>query len=102
MIVSDPVHWRELRGGAPYDEQTNTLAAGAAHIVALSADQAWEDANAGMQVVQIPYRLDAAVGQTVLARIDDGREIFGRISLVEHIVDPPQTITRLEIEVAAI
>lgn len=100
MIVTDPANWRERRGSWPYEATDNPLAAGAAHILAIAADQAWADARSSRQVIQIPYRPDASVGQTILVKLGDNGGFFGRIGAVEHIIDPPQAITRLEIEVA--
>jgi len=99
MTVADPIHWRTRRGDAPHEPQDNPLAAGAAHVLAVAADQAWEDALTSAQVVQVPIRQDVAIGQSLVARIDDGRAFAGRISSIEHIIGPPQSVTRLEIEV---
>lgn len=98
-MITNPTHWREQRGSAPYEITETPLAAGAAHILTAAADQAWQDARTETQVIQIQYRPDAAIGQTLVASIDDGRTLSGKISGVEHIIDPPQAITRLEIEV---
>ncbi len=100
MIAVGASIWRVQRGIAPFAVSDNPLAAGAAHILALAADQAWSDANAETQVIQTPVLLNAAIGQTVIANIDDGRTLSGKISAIEHIIDPPLAVTRLEIEVA--
>lgn len=98
--ITDPIPWRERRGAAPYEVRNNALAAGAAHVLAVAADRAWEEGRTAVQVIQVPFRQDVAIGQTLVARLADGKSFAGRIAAIEQIIDPPLAITRLEIEVA--
>lgn len=89
--------WQIERGSAPYLEITEPLAEGAAQVLVSRADWELRALNPNSVSAQIPYNPAVRLGQEVTFVLENGDQVCGAVTYLEHLIKDGQALTRVRL-----
>ncbi|OPZ86928.1 MAG: hypothetical protein BWY76_00720 [bacterium ADurb.Bin429] len=91
------MNWQIERGTPPFQDITEPLAEGAAHVLTARAEWEQRALNQNSVSAQIPYDPAVMLGQEVTLALENGDRAGGVVTYVEHLIRDGQAVTRVKV-----